>query len=345
MGSVLPIKDVRHKRIFPNDRSALPYYVVMLDVNRLRIFRSVVASGSVNESARLLGYTPSTVSQHLHTLEREVGFALVERVGRGIRATSAGADLALASGEVLDAMAKLEARTRDLRQGTTSKLTISTFASAAYAWMPTVARTLRQEFPRLTVELSILEAEGVESQGKADVEIHTELPHEPPQVPATHTRFQLGLDDYLVALPPDHRLAEAGTADLGSFADQDWVHYDFRDETATRLVAHACAGAGFAPRYVVRAQDHVSGLAFVSAGVGIALVPTLMASRSAFDLAYVVPRNPRPQRRIVALVRNRVRSNPAAERTITLLAGLGRGLASLEPTRPGSGPGAGGKPA
>jgi len=50
----------------------------MLDLNRLRILRAVIATGSVSETARRLGYRPSTVSQHLHTLEKEVGFALVE---------------------------------------------------------------------------------------------------------------------------------------------------------------------------------------------------------------------------------------------------------------------------
>ena len=302
----------------------------MLDLNRLRIFRSVVASGSVNDTARLLGYTPSTISQHLHTLEREVGFALVERVGRGIRPTPAGIELASASSGVLDAMVELEAQTRDLKQGASSKLTLSAFASAAYSWTPAVARSLRHEFPGLTLELSIIESESDYDLGQADVEVHTEPPGEP-RVPATHRRIELGTDDYLVALPPDHRLAHAGVADLGEFAGEDWVQYDFRDEIGGSIVARACAGAGFTPRYVARAADHVTGLAFVAAGVGIALVPGLVVRWSAFDVAYVRPENPTPRRRIVALLRESARGNPAAARTIALLSGLGRRLGERPP--------------
>jgi DNA-binding transcriptional LysR family regulator len=84
----------------------------MLDLNRLRILRAVVASGSVNDTARRLGLTPSTVSQHVHTLEREVGFALVERVGRGIQATPAATELAKASAGALHAVADLEVLVR-----------------------------------------------------------------------------------------------------------------------------------------------------------------------------------------------------------------------------------------
>ena len=56
----------------------------MLDVHRLRVFRSVVASGSIQAAATNLGYTPSAVSQHVTALQRETGLALISRVGRGI---------------------------------------------------------------------------------------------------------------------------------------------------------------------------------------------------------------------------------------------------------------------
>ncbi|HBY23906.1 MAG: LysR family transcriptional regulator [Propionibacteriaceae bacterium] len=298
----------------------------MFDLNRLRILRAVVASGSVNETARRLGYRPSTVSQHLKTLSTEVGFPLVEHVGRGIRPTPAAVELSKASVEVLDANARLEATARELRSGVKKRLTIATFASAAYAWMPSITRTLRREFPGLTLELSINEAEGVESAGRADIEIHTELLSETTPVPPAYGRRVLGIDDFVMALPLEHPLADRETADLRDFADDEWVQYDFRDHVATRITALSCAEAGFTPRYVARAQDHVTGLAFVSAGVGVTVVPQLASHWSDFDVAYVRPLNPTPQRRIVALVRDRAGTNPAAIRTVALLSALGREL-------------------
>src|SRR5262249_9951777 len=62
----------------------------MLDAHRLRVFRAVVAAGSINGAAASLGYTPSAVSQHVAALQRETGLALVERNGRGIVPTPAG---------------------------------------------------------------------------------------------------------------------------------------------------------------------------------------------------------------------------------------------------------------
>ena len=56
----------------------------MLDVHRLRVFRSVVASGSINAAAANLGFTASAVSQHVTALQRETGLALMNRneIGR-----------------------------------------------------------------------------------------------------------------------------------------------------------------------------------------------------------------------------------------------------------------------
>lgn len=302
----------------------------MLDLNRLRILRAVIASGSVSETARRIGYRPSTVSQHIHTLENEVGFALVERVGRGIVPTAAAVELAAASGDALAAMARLNATVRDLREGTAASLNIGSFASAAYAWMPSITRTLRQEFPGLTLELTIMDVpEGAD--GTVDLEVRSEIPSDTPRVPPGYRRTVIGSDDYIVALPPDHVLADRDEISLAELNGYDWVEYDFRDDISTEITKDACSSAGITPRLVARAEDHVTGLAFVAAGIGLALVPALVASWSGFEVRYVKLINPTPQRRIVAVMKESVRTNPAALRTIELLSAFGSELSDLGP--------------
>ena len=52
----------------------------MLHPHRVRVFRSVVASGSVQAAADNLGLTSSAVSQHLAALQKETGLTLFQRV-------------------------------------------------------------------------------------------------------------------------------------------------------------------------------------------------------------------------------------------------------------------------
>src|SRR5438034_1022987 len=73
----------------------------MLNVQRLKVLREVVAQGSFSEAASALNYTQSAVSQAIATLESEAGVPLIERDRRGVRPTSAGDLLAEHAGRIL----------------------------------------------------------------------------------------------------------------------------------------------------------------------------------------------------------------------------------------------------
>ena len=101
----------------------------VLDIHRLRVFRSVVASGSVAGAADNLGYTPSAVSQHVTALARETGLTLFERAGRGLRPTAAGLVLAEQADAILARVAEAETVVADLRTGRTGSVSLAYFAS------------------------------------------------------------------------------------------------------------------------------------------------------------------------------------------------------------------------
>src|SRR5918997_2989475 len=118
---------MKHQFISLSDSSVGLYFREMLDVHRLRVFRSVVASGSVAAAATNLGYTPSAVSQHVSALQRETGLMLLERAGRGVRPTAAGLALAAQADGVLVRLGEAESVVSDLRAGRTGRLSIAYF--------------------------------------------------------------------------------------------------------------------------------------------------------------------------------------------------------------------------
>src|SRR5258705_10589572 len=107
----------KHKQRFLHNHSAQLYGWTMLDVHRLRVFRSVVASGSINAAAANLGCTPSAVSQQVSALQRETGLALLTRIGRGIEPTAAGLALAAEIDALLHRLGDVESFVADLRAG------------------------------------------------------------------------------------------------------------------------------------------------------------------------------------------------------------------------------------
>ena len=54
----------------------------MLDVRRLRLLRELKIRGTLAEVADALQYSPSSVSQQLALLEKEVGVELLRKTGR-----------------------------------------------------------------------------------------------------------------------------------------------------------------------------------------------------------------------------------------------------------------------
>ena len=79
--SIVTPQIVQDKRRFLTNHEGVLYDHTMFDVQRLRVFRAVVASGSVQAAADHLGYTPSAVSQQISALQKETGLVLFEKAG------------------------------------------------------------------------------------------------------------------------------------------------------------------------------------------------------------------------------------------------------------------------
>jgi DNA-binding transcriptional LysR family regulator len=288
----------------------------MLDIQRMRVFRAVVAAGSVSGAATSLGYTPSAVSQHLKSLQRETGLVLVERRGRGIEPTAAGRALADELAPVFDRLARVETAVGALRAGRTGTLTISYFASAGAVWIPPVVAALAREFPQLRLDLRLVELAG-EAPFRPDVEVFVDGA-------ATssvdgYRVTELLVEPYVAVLPAGHALAGRPEVPLADLRDELWVDNDFARGPCRQLALDACAAAGFSPAIHVEAHDYPSAIAFVAAGLGVTVLPRLGAVALPAGVRAVPVVDPVPRRRIMLRTRDAVRDHPAVRRAAELL--------------------------
>lgn len=320
-GSMMAPLIVQDKRRLLTNRSATLYAQLMLDVQRLRVFRAVVASGSVQAAADHLGYTPSAVSQQITALQRETGLVLFEKSGRGIAPTQTANVLAAESDELMESLTRLGGVVERLRDGYTGSLTIGAFASAAEFWLPRVAKGLRRDFPDLVLELSLTEQGPNRPLVHRDITLATESPEEPVTERVGYRRHVLAEESYRVVAPRGHEiLAHADDlVPLSHLAGVAMVQNDLHDTTCAQIVADACRSAGFTPRYVARSEDHHTALAFVAAGVGVTVLASLAVPRTMGGVESRELTNPTPRRRIVAHVRDAVAATPPARRALELL--------------------------
>ncbi|GAA3815614.1 LysR substrate-binding domain-containing protein [Cellulomonas soli] len=251
-----------------------------LDVAALRMLRAIDDAGTITGAATLLGLSQPAVSQHVRRLERRLGTALLDRSGRSVRLTEAGAVLARHGSTVTAALRAAEAEVASLTGLRAGRVRLVGFPSAAASLVPRALAALRQEHPGLTVALD--EAEPPQSlqllrSGRCDLALTFEYPgvdRDPAQDDRAGLVSTRLLDDpTYVALPAAHPAAATPSLDLADLADERWIAGCPR--CRGHLFADA-AGRGFVPT-VEHATDHyMAVLALVGSGLGVALLPGLV---------------------------------------------------------------------
>jgi len=287
-----------------------------VDVHRLRVLRAVVADGSIQGAAASLGYTPSAISQHLTALQKETGLRLLQRSGRGIEPTEAGRAVAAEAARIFERLADLESLVADLRAGRVGALSVSYFASAGAVWIPPVVATIAREFPRLRLDLRLIELLGADS-GPPDVEIAVDGAESGGI--AGYQVHPLLTEPYLAVVPVTSALARRAQVDLAELRDQAWVDNDVARGPCRQAVLDACSTVGFSPAFHIETQDYPTAIRFVAEGMGITVIPHLGLGTLPDSTVAVPIVNPTPRRSISVRVRDTAANHPAVIRMLELL--------------------------
>jgi len=287
-----------------------------VDVHRLRVLRAVVADGSIQGAAASLGYTPSAISQHLTALQKETGLRLLQRSGRGIEPTVAGRAVAAEAARIFERLADLESLVADLRAGRVGALSVSYFASAGAVWIPPAVATIAREFPRLRLDLRLIELLAADS-GAPDVEIAVDGAESGGI--AGYQVHPLLTEPYLAVVPVTSALARRAQVDLAELRDQAWVDNDVARGPCRQAVLDACSTVGFSPAFHIETQDYPTAIRFVAEGMGITVIPRLGLDALPDSVVAVPIVNPTPRRSISVRVRDTAANHPAVIRMLELL--------------------------
>ncbi|WP_180953231.1 LysR family transcriptional regulator [Brevibacterium ihuae] len=282
----------------------------MQNLHRLRVWRAVVASGSVQQAARNLGNSPATVSQHIIALQREVAAPLYRRDGRGIAVTEAGHALAARSEALLAGAADLQTFVDRLAAGPATRLTLGSFSSATTVWLPDVLRAAQLRFPGLHMEILANEPAPPGERAFADIEVRAESGLADPVRMRGHDRDELLDDAYVVVTEADHPLAQAPEVRMAELAEHALVDLHVQGSPSGEVIDEAARAAGLDLRYAAGADDHHGVLAMVAAGMGVTVLPLLATLDLPAGLVVRPLLDPTPVRRIVLHVRQTMSALP-----------------------------------
>ncbi|GIE96847.1 LysR family transcriptional regulator [Paractinoplanes rishiriensis] len=285
-----------------------------MQLQQLRYFLAVVETRHFTQAAENVAVSQPTLSKQIHTLEASLGAPLFERVRGAVTLTAAGETLLpLAQRMVADADAAREAvrdivglRRGDVRLGATPSLCSSL--------VPPVLRTFRAEHPEIQLYVT---------EGSSQDLIESLLAHTLDL--ALIVQPEEGVDEALATEPVlRESLVVASVYDRPPPTPYDQIAlselehtplvmfrsgYDIRGVTL-----EACRRAGFTPTFAVEGGEMDAVLAFVEAGLGVALVPSMvLANRPALR---ATPLAPPGMRRTIALAHRKRSIMPHAAQAL-----------------------------
>ncbi|HEX8006084.1 MAG TPA: LysR family transcriptional regulator [Trebonia sp.] len=314
----------------------------MLDIRRLRMLHEFAARGSIARTADALGYTPSAVSQQLAVLEREAGTPLLDRTARSAGLTDAGRRLAVHAERILAMVEEAEADLSARAAEPSGRVVVTAFPSAAVAFAPALARSLRAH-PKLSLLLrQSSPSEGLQLVRSGEVEAAIVddwtgrlaaslegMNHDQ----GVLSYYHLVHDPLVLVVARGHPAANPERpVDLRALRDEPWLAAP-SGEPSRQAVDRLLAAVGVTPPVPSEFEGLGTVANLVASGLGIAIMPRLAVGT--YERRVVVREMPAGldlARDVYAVARTASVLRPSVGVIVSALRGAARSMAQ----RPGA---------
>ncbi|MEU3738072.1 MULTISPECIES: LysR substrate-binding domain-containing protein [unclassified Streptomyces] len=270
-----------------------------MQFQQLLYFVAVAETRHFTRAAEQVHVSQPSLSQQVRALEKELGAELFSRARGNIALTDAGEALLPLARRILADADTARIEVQELAQLRRGRIRLGATPSVCTGLLPEVLRAFHDRHPGIQL---LLEESGshdlVRELARGALDLAVVVLPLPSPSPAL-TTVELLREDLVVVSSPDvpgFGGSSVRVADLQRERLVMFRHgYDLRE-----LTVAACRAEGFEPEFAVEGGEMDAVLGFVRAGLGVAVVPRMVAERAGRGL------------RMTALAR------PALHRTIAL---------------------------
>jgi DNA-binding transcriptional LysR family regulator len=249
---------------------------------QLQYFVAVAETRHFTRAAELVHVAQPSLSQQIKALERELGADLFLRARGNISLTDAGEALLPLARRILADADTARHEVQELVQLRRGRVRLGATPSLCTGLLPDVLRAFHDRYPG--IQLLIEEGGSHDlvrhlARGALDLALLV-LPL-PTPAPAL-TTVELLREDLVVVSSPEAPAPGHGARRVVDITDLEGERlvmfrhgYDLRE-----LTVAACRSAGFEPEFAVEGGEMDAVLGFVRAGLGVAVVPQMVATRA-----------------------------------------------------------------
>jgi len=131
-----------------------------MDFQGLRVFVAVAELGSFSQAGERLFLTQPAVSKRVAALEGELGARLLDRIGRQVRLTEAGAALLPRARHLLAELEDMQRSLHNLAGRVAGPLAMATSHHVGLHRLPPVLKAFSRAFPEVRLDIRFLSSEG-----------------------------------------------------------------------------------------------------------------------------------------------------------------------------------------
>ena len=269
-----------------------------MESKKLEALLMAVDLGSFTKAAEVLGYTQSGLTHMMNSLEKEVGFTLLERGRSGVRLTEEGERIAPAVREFLQAHARLDSVIKQVASSRTEIIRVSAYASIAMHWLPGIIQRFREECPDVDVDIRMADHVDVPyellAQGKMDAILVS------PQDEGQYEWVHLADDPMFAVLPKDFDTQGMTAFPLAAFEARDFI---MPSQGFDKDIMRIFNRIGVKPHILPTWVDDPTVISMVSHGLGVSMM-TELTVRGRTDGVKLLPVEPASSRELGLAVRS-----------------------------------------
>lgn len=269
-----------------------------MESKKLEALLMAVDLGSFTKAAEVLGYTQSGLTHMMNSLEKEVGFTLLERGRSGVRLTEEGERIAPAVREFLQANARLDSLIEQVASSQSEVIRVSAYASIAMHWLPGIIQRFREECPEVNVDIRMADHVDVPyellAQGKMDAILVS------PQEEGSYEWIHLADDPMYAVLPPDFDTCGMTAFPLAAFEARDFI---MPSQGFDKDIMRIFNRIGVKPHILPTWVDDPTVISMVGHGLGVSMM-TELTVRGRTSGVTILPVEPASSRELGMAVRS-----------------------------------------
>lgn len=250
-------------------------------MNRYIALQKIMELGSFTKAAEALGYTQSSISQMIASLENELSIKLLIRSRHGVKLTIEGTELYPFIERTILQYRAMQEKVNEIKGLETGIIRVGTFSSITCHWMPQLIKGFQQRYPNVQFLFHQGDYTSIQEwikTGAVDFGFVT-----PPAVTDLETIIMKD-GEMLAILPKSHPLADRTSIRVGEISGDPYI---LMEEGHFSEPLNSFEAAGLKPNIKYTIHDDYAVMTMVEAGLGVSILAELVLQRTNFDIAKI----------------------------------------------------------